>query len=106
MKSYSAIMVREGTLRKVSYEAIDEVEAREIAKRWDIGFAGETAVEPTIKVAEPEAFSLEDAQRMLGGISRATIYRWLDIGRLQRVRDTRRVLITRRSVTQLALGNN
>ncbi len=106
MKRYSAVMVREGTLRKVTYEATSEAEAQEIAKLWDIGFAGEAAAEPTIKSAEPEAFSLEDAQRMLGGVSRATIYRWLEFGRLQRVRDTRRVLITRRSVTQLAVGNN
>jgi len=99
-------MVCDGTLRHVTYEAADESEARAIAKKWDIGFAGEAAAEPVIKSTEPEAFCLEDAQQMLGGVSRATVYRWLDNGRLQRVRDTRRVLITRKSVMQLVAGNN
>ncbi len=99
-------MVCDGTLRRVTFEATDDSEAREIAKKWEVGFAGEAATEPVIKSAEPEAFCLGDTQRMLGGVSRATIYRWLDIGRLQRVRDTRRILITRKSVMQLAAGSN
>lgn len=106
MKRFAAVMVCDGTLRHVTFEAVDESEAQAIAKKWDVGFAGEAAPEPIIKSTDPEAFCLEDTQRMLGGVSRATIYRWMEIGRLHRVRDTRRVLITRKSVMQLAAGNN
>jgi hypothetical protein len=46
----------------------------------------------------PEAYPLSVAQKLLGGVSRSTIYRDLFNGRLERLPHTRRVLITRRSI--------
>lgn len=46
----------------------------------------------------PEAYDLPEAQKLLGGVSRSTIYRDVHKGLLNRVPGTRRVLITRKSI--------
>lgn len=46
----------------------------------------------------PESYELPVAQKLLGGISRSTIYRDVHRGLLDRVPHTRRVLITRESI--------
>lgn len=56
----------------------------------------EAAVEP------PVAFDIEKACQKLGGVKRSTIYRMLHQGRLSRIPDVGRVLITRKSIEKLA----
>lgn len=46
----------------------------------------------------PESYELPDAQKLLGNVSRSTIYREVHRGLLDRVPHTRRVLITRESI--------
>lgn len=54
-----------------------------------------------VSAAPPVAYNIKDACRMLGGIKRATIYRWLHSGRLSKIPDVGRVLITRKSIERL-----
>lgn len=46
----------------------------------------------------PESYELDKARELLGGISRSTVYREIHNGLLERVPNTRRVLITRESI--------
>ncbi|HEY0945050.1 MAG TPA: helix-turn-helix domain-containing protein [Opitutaceae bacterium] len=102
MRQFSAIYVSGGTLRKVLFEAATAAEAQELATKWGFGIQGEiseTTPPPADKTTSlPEAFDVENACRMLGDISRTTLYRLLVRGKLERVPATRKVLVTRRSI--------
>jgi hypothetical protein len=100
LKRYSAIHVSSGEIRRLVFEAVDIVEARKLARGWKVGLEGETPGDHAGQSAAPipEAYDQATARRLLGGISRTTLYAELATGQLERVSGTRRVLITRRSI--------
>ena len=95
---YSAITPVSGEIRRIFFEAADIEEARRIAAGCNAGLEGE-AKRPEVPV--PVAFNLREARALLGGISRATVYNWVAVGKLDRVPGTRKVLITRKSIERL-----
>ena len=62
---------------------------------------GETA-ESYPAETTPLAYDLKEAQKLLGGLGRTSVFRWIKMGRLERIGGTRRVLITRKSVERAA----
>ena len=92
---YSAITPVSGEIRRIFFEAADIDEARRIAASCNAGLEGE-AQRPEVPV--PLAHNMKETQKLLGGISRPTVYAWLKIGRLDRVGGTSKVLITLDSI--------
>ncbi len=106
MQTYSAICVDQGTIRRVWFEAADADTARAFCLRKDLGLEGPATPVARMTPAneepqpEPETYDAKTACRILG-VSLATLYRWLDDGRLRRVGGTRRMLVTRQSIELL-----
>ena len=103
--------VSEGNIRKITFKAATFGEAHELAKKWGIGLRGEFEIASELVDAvptppPPEAYNVEDTCRMLGGVSRVTLYRWVVKGLLKRVSKTRKVLITRDSIIRRVSGQN
>jgi len=100
MKQYSAICADHGLIRRIVFEASTSEEAQRLAATWGFGLEGEamSTGAPLVVTATPEAFDEESARKMLGDISRTTLYRLLLRGKLDRVPATRKVLVTRRSI--------
>lgn len=98
MPQYSALIPVAGELRRVWFDASDEDDARSVAVACNAGLEGPA------KRSEPSrvAFSLQEARELLGGVSRATVYNWIAVGRLERVPNTRRLLVTRESLERAA----
>jgi hypothetical protein len=92
---FSAITPVAGEIRRIFFDAESHEEAVKIAAACNAGLEGE-ACRPVTPV--PVAFGVQEARELLGGISRATIYAWLALGRLERVPNTRRLLVTRESI--------
>lgn len=106
MNIYSAICVDEGEIRRVWFEAADPDLAHEFCRRKQFGFDATVNAFPSpAPTGEPvpaaEAYDGNTARRLLGGISVATLYRWLDEGKVDRVPNTRRLLVTRESLERL-----
>jgi hypothetical protein len=97
-REYTGIYVSNGRVRRVRFEAENEQEAISLAKAWNIGLQGPAQDLEVRPAPLPEAYPLSVAQKLLGGISRSSIYRDLHAGRLERMPHTRRVMITRRSI--------
>jgi hypothetical protein len=98
LKSYSAVFAVNGGMRRVHFDAADEAEAQATCERWGAGLEAE-AQRPEIQQSPlPEAYDSATARRLLGGISRTSLYKELVLGHLDRVSGTRRVLITRSSL--------
>jgi len=94
---YAGVYIIDGVVRRIQFEANGPTQANELAVKWGIGVEGEaTTVDATAPVAE--AYDAKTACRMLGGISRKTLDREIILGYLDRVEDTRRVLVTRKSI--------
>jgi hypothetical protein len=116
MREFAAMVPVGGRLVEIRFDALDERDALSVAVACHGGLVPDGAVPsggaavpgwrlPSGRSApEPVAFDITRAREILGGISRATVYAWLALGRLERVPGTRRVLITRssleRAVTQ------
>lgn len=101
MKTYSAIYLVEASIRRIRFEASDPDEARRLATIWGFGLEGEAPEEACPRqcdAAKPEAFGVADSCRILGGICRTSLYRLLARGKLERLPETRKVLVTRRSI--------
>jgi hypothetical protein len=97
MTTYSAIYPVDGALRRMWFEASSENEARGFAARCGAGLEGpanRATEEPTV----PEYYDAETACKLLGGISRTTLWKELAVENLERVPNTRRVLVTRESI--------
>lgn len=93
--------MRDGSIRRVTFEAIDLAEAREIAAPWAVGVEGEGGgLLPPPEL--PHAYNEKESRRLLGGISRSTLYNWIAIGRLEKVPGCRRLLLTRESIERAA----
>ena len=105
MKRFSAVYIAGGAARRMTFEAEDLDDAKRLAAGWNVGVEGEAPQEGVVKAALPEAYDVETSAKMLGGVSRRTIWKWLTLGRLERVPDIRRVLITRRSLEALGARN-
>ena len=86
-----------GAIRRITFEAADEADARGVATHCNAGLEGETAKQ---HIPVPEAYDSETARGLLGGISESTLYRRLVTGKLERVPGETRVLVTRRSIEQ------
>lgn len=97
MKRFSAVHVAGSNIRRLVFEALDEGEAQQFAIKWGVGIEGETKLIDA-PAPLPEAYDQETARKLLGGISRTTLYAELCLGRLERVPGIRRVLITRCSI--------
>lgn len=102
MNRYSGVYIVGGAVRNMEFEADDEADAKSRAVQWGVGLTGPAASRDRAAPPVPEAFDLKDTCRLLGNVSRATIYRWLARGLLERVKDTEKVLITRKSIERKA----
>jgi len=99
LKRFSGVFVVGSEIRRLSFDAKDVDEARGICTKWGVGLEGESAtLDPTPKMQAPVAYDTATACRLLGGISRTTLYKWLSLGYVCRVPATRRFLITRESI--------
>ncbi len=83
-------------IRRVWFEAVSEPAAREICGRWGLGFKG--AANAPKATPLPEVYKEKQARELLGGVCRATLYRWITLGKVDRVPNFRHVLITRESI--------
>ena len=116
MREFAAMVPVGGRLVEIRFDALDERDALNIAIACGAGLISSeeqpNASTPTAvrrhyvrgdnRALEPVAFDITRAREILGGISRATVYSWLALGRLERVPGTRRVLITRSSLERVA----
>lgn len=98
LKLFSAVFIENGVLRHMWFEAVDESEARSTCSRLGAALEGETARLQVEHEPMPELYNAETARRILGGISRSTLYKEIVLGRLERVPGIRRILITRSSL--------
>ena len=101
LRRYRAIYLAESSIRQVTFEALCLDEARRLAAAWGFGLEGEVVGEGDDTQGQtvgPEAFDVTKACRILGDISRTTLYRLLIRGKLERLPATRKVLVTRRSI--------
>lgn len=103
MTNYSGVFVLNGSIRRIVFEASSQAEAEEMAKKWNVGIEGVAQIVNT-PAPIPEAYDAKTACKLLGGVSRQTLYRDLVVGLLQRVPHTRRVLITRKSLERRIYG--
>jgi len=85
----------------MTYQAADMAEAMALASRWGAGVTGEVVAQGWTAEVPPSAYPWREAARQLGGVSRSQIYAWVTLGRLKRLPETRRLLITRESVEQM-----
>ncbi len=104
MNTYSAIRPSNGAIRRLWFEAADDAEARATAAACGAGLEGPSAT-PGNATAAPVSFNLAETQRLLGGVSRTTIYRDVARGRLTRVPGLRRVLVTYESIQRRVSGS-
>lgn len=98
MREYSAMVPVGGRLVRIHFDATDERDALNVAIACNGGLVPGGG-EP---VQEPVAYDVKKVRELLGGVSRATVYAWLAVGRLERVPGTRRVLVTRTSLERAA----
>ncbi len=98
LKTFSVVFVVNGNVRRAQIEAADDAEARATCLRWNVGLEGEVARARYVPEPLAEAYDSQTARRLLGGISRTSLYKQVAAGNLDRVPGTRRVLITRSSI--------
>ena len=101
LKRFRAVFCVQASIRRVTFEALSLDEAQELAATWGFGLEGEASAEPEVETRRhvpTEAFDVKSACRVLGCISRTTLYRLLVKGQLERLPSTRKVLVTRRSI--------
>jgi hypothetical protein len=80
------------------FEAETEQEARDFAAKCGAGMEGPASQMPGLGGPVAENYDEKTARRLLGGLSRSTLYRELGRGKLERVPGVRKVLVTRRSL--------
>lgn len=110
LKCFAGIFVLDGAVRRVTFEAADDSEARRLGVQWNVGVQGEvqTALDQVSPAAPPLAYDERTARFMIGGtrpdgepgVSRTFLYKELVAGRLTRLPGTRRLLITHASIEQ------
>lgn len=102
MKRWNAVYIADGAVRRMVFEAPDEVAAKDLAQEWGVGVEGEAVDEIPQEAVLPFAFDLENTKRLLGDVSYSTIYAWHATGKLERVPGTRKLLTTRASIERAA----
>lgn len=100
LRTFSAVYAVNGGMRRVYLTALDEAEARQQCARWGVGLEGRSTLPESHHRPLPEAYDAKTACQLCGGISMDTLYRWLAVGRLERVDDHRHILVTRESIEQ------
>jgi hypothetical protein len=97
---FSAIFTHSGKAHRITLNAANAVEAQTLATALGCGLEEEAKIVSTDHAAPvtPEAYDEKTARHMLGGISRTSLYRLIVRGKLERVKGTRKVLVTRRSI--------
>jgi hypothetical protein len=101
MNRFEAIYLVDGSIRRITFEAENTEEAQRLAGTWGFGLVGEAredSIAPHEKPVDPEAYDSANARQLLGGISRTSLYRLLARGKLSRLPDTRKILVTRASI--------
>ena len=98
LKIWGAICIHDGETRRLIVEAANEAEARAMCLQLGVGFDGPASRGVAPSPPMPEAYDQGTARRLLGGISRTSLYKELILGTLKRVPGTRRVLVTRSSI--------
>lgn len=93
---YGAVYIESPHVRRVWFEARSEDAARELCARWSFGYDGPSNA-PKANPIE-EAYHWKKACQVLGGISYKTLTRWVTLGKVERVSNCRRLMITRESV--------
>jgi hypothetical protein len=97
LKTYSAVYLDSGAVRHLWFEAEGPAQAREKCLQWSAGLEGE-ANRPAADSPLPAAYDATTSRRLLGNISRTSLYRMLIRGDLERLPHNRRLLITRSSI--------
>lgn len=95
--TYAAVYTDLGYVRRIWFEAPSEEAARSFCVRCGAGLQG-PAVRPANESPPPAVYDIDAARALLGNVSRATIRREVIKGRLARVPNLRKVLITRESL--------
>lgn len=102
LATHAAVFVANGEIRRLWFQAASEEEARAFCLQFNAGYEGLSRTPETEVKPAPEAYNATTARELLGGISESTLYRELSEGKLERVPDTRRLLITRASLERRA----
>lgn len=97
LPTYAAVRVVSGSIRRLWFEATGEPEAREFCASVNAGYEG-PADRPENNEPLPNSYPEDVARRLLGGISRSSLYRMVIRGDVDREPGTRRLLITRTSI--------
>ncbi|HTH46789.1 MAG TPA: hypothetical protein VMB21_04710 [Candidatus Limnocylindria bacterium] len=101
MNRFEAIYLIDGSIRRIAFEAENTEEAQRLAAKLGFGLIGdahEESILPQEQPVDPKAYDSTNARRLLGGISRTSLYRLLARGKLDRLPDTRKILVTRASI--------
>lgn len=92
------MFVEQGQIRRLWFRATTEREGRAFCIKFNAGYEG-MARSPEVEIKPlPAAYDVKTSCALLGGISEATLYREIKDGKLDRLPDTRRVLVTRESL--------
>ena len=105
IRKYAAIYVTgDAGIRRITFDAVSAEEAQAFAVRHGFGFEGEAVAEvsrPSIlQKPQKEAYNSVDTRTKLGDISRKKLYALLVTGKLKRLPDTRRVMVTKKSIEE------
>lgn len=106
IRQYAAIYVaRDASIRRITFDAVSPEEARTFAIDHGFGFEGEAVPRPPCPVVvlqkpQKDALNSVDTRARLGDISRAKLYSLLVNGKLKRLPDTRRVMVTTKSIVE------
>lgn len=102
MKKFAGIYIFNGQVRHMTVEATDEQEARSLgANPQPFGVQGEAMPCGSPAATASPVFDLREVTNLFK-VSRGTVHRWLIEGRLERIPDIRKILITRESVERQA----
>ncbi|MDI1249212.1 MAG: helix-turn-helix domain-containing protein [Lacunisphaera sp.] len=100
-KTYQAIHIADGKVRQLTFQAVDLPDAQQFVAKLGCGLMGEaplvTGQSNVVPFERPDAFDVRQTCHKLG-ISRSSLDRLVRRGKLSRLPDTRKILITRRSI--------
>ncbi len=93
--TFAALVPLAGKARRITFDADDSADALGVAVACGAILDGE-AIKPEDQ--KPIAYDLPTTRRLLGNVSRGTIYNWSAVGRIERVPNLRTILFTAKSV--------